>query len=402
VALGPVLERGRPLAGFMGDEPAYQHALRIKRQHGLYGLVFGRPSLQAWLARCTATAPIGWFDDAALGPARRSQAALTALERGLVRAWRQAERRAGMRALAPVPLHAANAGLPQQAATGTSTYAWRVEIDVARGVNDSILAAVREVIAQGLAEPTLLEDINAVLLQHGARLADIGAQVQALLDDPARLARDELKLPLPRLHGLPHLFSPLLAEQALRTAALPAGTDAQLGLFDQRAWVPNTAVTIRPPALNPGETSFAWNLRAWWERHLASQRWRGVHLYLLRNPAAGGLRLYRDNGFAPDFMLWLKCGAAQVLALIDPKGFGRAWPLDKLALMADLEASTLSLPLRAAMLSVTLPADMPLPAGQAGDTDALWSARVLLQSDPGHIDRLMNHLLAALPPAPPP
>jgi hypothetical protein len=401
-ALGPVLERGRTLAGFLGDEAAYQHALRVKRQQGLHGLVFGRQSLQAWLARCTATAPPGWFDDAAQGTARRAVAAQTVLERGLLRAWRQAERRASMRALAPAPLHAGNAGLPQHAVAGVPGYAWRLEIDVAREVNDSILAAVRSLIDQGLVEPSLLDDISAVLLRHNPRLADMGAQLQALLDDPARLARDELKLPLPRLHGLPHLFSPLLAEQALRTAALPAGTHAQLGLFDEGAWVPNAAVTIRPPALNPGETSFAWNLRAWWESHHADEPWRDTHLYLLRNPGAGGLRLYRDSGFAPDFMLWLKRGTAQVLALIDPKGFGRVWPHDKLALMADLEAATLSLPLRAAMVSVTLPADMALPPGQATDTEALWAARVLLQSDPAHIDRLMNHLLPALNAAPTP
>ncbi|MDP3082740.1 MAG: hypothetical protein Q8N44_03470, partial [Rubrivivax sp.] len=304
--------------------------------------------------------------------------------------------------LAPVPLHEANAGLPRHLVAGVPTLAWQVEIDVARGVNDAILAAVREVVAQGLCEPSLLDEVNALLLQHGGRLADIGAQVQALLDDPARLALDELKLPLPRLHGLPHLYSPLLAERALRPAAVPAGTDVQIGLFDEAAWVPNTAVTIRPPALNPGETSFAWNLRAWWQRAHTAAPWQGIHLYLLRNPGAGGLRLYRDHGFAPDFMLWLKRGDAQVLALVDPKGFGREWPQDKLALMADLEAATLSLPLRAAMLSVTLPADMPLPQGQSGELEALWASRVLLQSDPGHIDRLMNHLLAALPAAAPP
>ena len=101
-------------------------------------------------------------------------------------------------------------------------------------------------------------------------------------------------------------------------------------------------------------------------------------------------------------MLWIKRGSAQVLALIDPKGFGREWPQDKLALMAQLEAATLSLPLRAAMVSVTLPDDMQLPTGQGADVEALWAARVLLQSDPEHIDRLMKHLLTALPAAPKP
>jgi hypothetical protein len=401
-AVGPVLEHGRPLSGFLGAEAAYQHALRVKRQQGLYGLVFTPAALQAYLARCTATVARGWFDDTVLGGTRQAAAARMALERGLLRAWRQAERRAGMQALAPVQLHEGNAGLPRHFVDGQPTFAWRLEIDVAGAVKNAILDAVREVVAQGLCEPALPDEVNALLLQYGGRLVDIGAQVQALLDAPALLARDELQPPLPRLHGLPHLYSPLLVERALRPAAVPAGADAQIGLFDDAQWMPNTAVTIRPPALNPGETGFAWNLRVWWQQHHTAAPWKGIHLYLLRNPGAGGLRLYREHGFAPDFMLWLKRGDTQVLALVDPKGFGREWPQDKLALMADLEATTLSLPLRAAMLSVTLPADMPLPPGQADDVNALWAARVLVQSDPGHIDRLMNHLLAALPAAPRP
>jgi hypothetical protein len=119
-------------------------------------------------------------------------------------------------------------------------------------------------------------------------------------------------------------------------------------------------------------------------------------LYLLRNPAAGGLRLWRDSGFAPDFMLWLKRGDRQVLGLVDPKGMGRQWPTDKLALIDELESASLSLPVRGALLSVTLPDRMAAPEGMATDADGLWQHRLLLQIDPGHIDRLMNHLLAAL------
>lgn len=400
-AVGPVLDRGRSLSGFLGAEAAFQHALGIKRQQGLHGLVFTPAALQTYLTRCTATAPQGWFHDKVHGGVRQIAAARMALERGLLRAWRKAESVAYMQALAPVPLHEGNAGLPLHQVNGQPTFAWRLEIDVAGAVKNAVLETVRGLVEQGLCAPELLDDVNALLVQHGGRLADIGSQVQALLDDPAKLALDDLKLPLPRLHGPPHLFSPLLAELALRPAAVSpqAGPWAQIGLFEASAWMPNPAVTIRPPALNPGELSLAWNLRAWWQLQHETPAWQDVHLYLLRNPAAGGLRLYRENGFAPDFMLWIKRGSAQVLALIDPKGFGREWPLDKLALMAQLEAATLSLPLRAAMVSVTLPADMPLPTGQPADVDGLWAARVLLQSDPGHIDRLMNHLLAALPTA---
>jgi hypothetical protein len=49
------------------------------------------------------------------------------------------------------------------------------------------------------------------------------------------------------------------------------------------------------------------------------------------------------------------------------------------------------------VVSVTLPDAMGLPPGVAAPADALWSHRVLLQSDPRHIDTLLQHLLAALP-----
>jgi len=37
-----------------------------------------------------------------------------------------------------------------------------------------------------------------------------------------------------------------------------------------------------------------------------------------------------------------------------------------------------------------------LPPGQAATPGAPWPQRVLLQHDPSHLDRLMNHLQAAL------
>lgn len=402
-ALGPATVLMPSLAGFVDAEVAYQHALQVKRRQALVGLVFSSAQLQRWLGRCTVRAPEGWFDAPQLGVVRRPAVALQALESGLVRAWRQAERRWRMAQLAVAVLDEGNAGLPQQMVAGEPRKVWRVEVDVARGVNDTVLAAVRDVVNAGLAPAALLTDVQAVLARHGAHLLDLVPRVQALIENHAELHRDALALPLPRLHGLPHLFSPLLAEQALPAgAAQPAHPGEQLGLFDGGSWTANAAVQIRPPALNPGETTFVWNLRAWWQHNHAQAPWQDVNLYLLRNPAAGGLRLWRDSGFAPDFMLWLKRGPDQVLGLVDPKGFARQWPTDKIKLLAELEERTLSVPVRGLLLSVSAPEAAALPPDQEATPEALWPLRVLLQHDPHHLDRLMNHLLAALNAAPSP
>lgn len=385
-----------PMADFIDAESAYQHAVSVKRRQVLIGLVFSPQALVRWLGRCTVVAPQGWFDHAALGLARRLGCALDALDKGLVRAWRQSERRWRMGRLAVAALTTANAGLPQVTDSGGTRPAWRLEVDVARGVKSAVLGAVRDVVAQGLAPAALLQDVEAVLARHGAHLVDLVPRVQALLDDPGRLNRDDLFLPLPRLHGLPHLFSPLLVDKALPTGAAQPVVTQQLGLFDAATWTPNASVQIRPPALNAGEASFVWDLRAWWLGHHQQAAWSDINLYVLRNPAAGGLRLWRDNGFAPDFLLWLVRGDAQVLCLVDPKGFARQWPQDKLALIAELEQASLSLPVRGALLSVTLPERMALPPGQATDAQSLWQQRVLIQADPTHLDRLMDHLRAAL------
>jgi len=402
-ALGPAAVLTPSLTGFVAAEVVYQHALQVKRRQALVGLVFSSAQLQRWLGRCTVRAPQGWFQAPAQCAARRAATALQALESGLVRAWRQAERRWRMGQLAVATLDEGNAGLPQHLVAGEPRKVWRVEVDVARGVNDTVLAAVRDVVQAGLAPEALIADVQAVLARHGAHLLDLVPRVQALIENHAELHRDALTLPLPRLHGLPHLFSPLLAEQALPAgAAQPVSAGEQLGLFDAGDWTASAAVQIRPPALNPGETTFVWNLRAWWQQHLAQAPWHGISLYLLRNPAAGGLRLWRDSGFAPDFMLWLKRGPQQVLGLVDPKGFARQWPLDKIELIKELEGRQLSIPVLGALLSVSAPDAAALPPGQDSTPDALWPQRVLLQHDPLHLNRLMNHLLAALEAAPAP
>ena len=406
VGLGPAQALGaapllhRMTAGWLCAEAAYQHALAWRQRQGWPGLLFSAAGLLQWLGRCEIDAPADWFSQPHTAASRKAQAARLALERGLARAWRQAERRwrMGDGRLSVVPLTLNNAGLPTAEIGGERRLAWRLEINLARSASDAVMQAARDVVAQGLRPAGFLDELTAFLAGQPGGLLDIGERLQALLDDPATLAQDDMKLPLPRLHGAPHLFSPVLAQPGLKpeAAALLTSQAEQMPLFGDDNWIA-APMSVRPPALNQGETRFLWDLRAWWLTHHGLPDWAGIHLYVLRNPAAGGLLLYRDSGFAPDFMVWLRRGDAQVLGLVDPKGLALEWPDEKLALLADLEARPLSVPVRGALLTMTPLADIPVPNGIAADAAALWAQRVLLQTDPDHIHHLMLRLRDALP-----
>ena len=80
---------------------------------------------------------------------------------------------------------------------------------------------------------------------------DIGERLQALLDSPDALALDDMKLPLPRLHCVPHLFSPVLSQPGLQpaAAALLTSQAEQMPLFGSDSWIA-APMSVRPPALN--------------------------------------------------------------------------------------------------------------------------------------------------------
>ena len=405
VGAAPLLHR--MAAGWLGPEAAYQHALAWRQRQGWPSLLFSAAGLLQWLGHCEIEAPADWFSQPHTVASRKAQAARLALERGLARAWRRAERRwrMGDDRLSLVPLTLDNAGLPTAEFDGQRRLAWRLEINLARSASDAVMQAARDVVAQDLRPAAYLDGLTAFLAGQPGGLLDISERLQALLVNPAALAQDDLKLPLPRLHCAPHLFSPhlfspILAQPGLKpeAAALLPSQAEQMPLFGGDSWIA-APMAVRPPALNEGETRFLWDLRAWWQTHHDLPGWAGVHLYVLRNPAAGGMLLYRHSGFAPDFMVWLRRGDAQVLGLVDPKGLALEWPDDKLALLAELEARPLSVPVRGALLTMTPLADIRLPIGIAANAAALWAERVLLQRDPAHIDHLMQRLRAALPPS---
>jgi hypothetical protein len=260
----------------------------------------------------------------------------------------------------------------------------------------------REQVAQGLRDSGFVDRLLTFLAGEEGGLLDVAQRVEELLSQPEALATETLAAPLPRLHLPQHLYAPLLLAQAPRPAATtgPLSTGDQLPLFGGGELVP-MPMRCSPPALNSGEAKFLWDLRAYWQGAHDSEPWREVELFVLRNPASGGLLLYRGSGFAPDFMVWLKRGGRQALALVDPKGLALQWPQDKLDLIDELESRELSLPVRGFLVSVTAPERMRLPPGLAPDAESLRKQRVLLQSSADYIEHLLCTLAHALAPAGP-
>ena len=402
--LGPAHSLGAPLAvlalscDWLDVEVALQHALHVKRRNRWFNLVVSATAIRTYLLRCNVEAPVGHFDDPVSSTARRAQVAIAALESGLAAAWYDAERRWRMQRLEVAALNAENAGLPWAEIDGQRRLAWRLEINVAHEAALSLLGVAREQVAQGVRDPAFVDRLLAFLASEEGSLSEVAESVTALLADTDELNRESLLLPLPRLHVPQHLYSPLLLKQALRPAAVvPLLTGEQMPLFAAESWV-DVPIKISPPALNASEAKFVWDLRSFWQKANASAPWNGVDVFLLRNPAAGGLTLYRSAGFAPDFMLWLKRGNQQALGLIDPKGLARAWPADKLSLLDELERSPLSIPVRGFLISATAPESMALPPGLTADVACMRSQRVLLQDDKTHVEYLLECLLAALDP----
>ena len=393
--MGEVQAAGAPMmrlalgADWIEPEIAMQHALAIKRANRWGGLMVTPVQLSAYLVGCTIEAPQGWFADPGQGIARRAQAALEALGYGLAAAMRDAERRWRMLRLTVTPLTQSNAGLPWNEIDGEKRLAWRVEIQIASGARDAVLEAAREQIAQGLRPPEFLDRLMALLHETGESLAGLGERIAELLQDHAQLGSETLGLPLPRLYIPQHLYAPLLAAEAPRVM-YQADPGTQLALFGGDAV--SVPMRISPPALNAGETKFLWDVRAWWQSHCNAVEWRGWELAVLRNPAAGGLMLFHGEGFAPDFMLWLRRGERQALALVDPKGLAREWPDDKLLAISDLEGRGLSVPVRGFLVSATSPGAMALPPGVTPDLESLRARRVLLQHDPNYVETIADAL----------
>ena len=127
----------------------------------------------------------------------------------------------------------------------------------------------------------LADDVRRLVAKHGT------------LGDPGRQGlRRERTLEFAR-----HLYEPLL--------------------IHSEDWI------AYPPALVGSERRFVEDLRDFWREE--RKRRPGVEISLLRNLARGaGIGFFRDRGFYPDFILWLKDGGRQHIVFVEPHGMVHA------------------------------------------------------------------------------
>jgi hypothetical protein len=130
---------------------------------------------------------------------------------------------------------------------------------------------------------------------------DLYQELEALLGKPSDLYRTQEGRPLPRLHLAHHLYSPLLLE-----------TKAD--------WAKDLSAS--PALLGKNEGDFVRDLARFWEAHHSEEPYCGWEVHLLRNLPRVGVGFFRESGFYPDFILWIKdrkAGHARVL-FVEPHG----------------------------------------------------------------------------------
>jgi len=90
-------------------------------------------------------------------------------------------------------------------------------------------------------------------------------------------------------------------------------------LYQPLIFLQNSAIEVRPVALNEGERDFVEDLKRF---HTQNPAWfEGKELYLLRNQSRGsGVGFFAEGNFYPDFLLWLLVKGTQHVVFVDPKG----------------------------------------------------------------------------------
>lgn len=98
-------------------------------------------------------------------------------------------------------------------------------------------------------------------------------------------------------------------------------------LYQPLMYVKNSAVEVKPVALNDGERRFVLDLK----KYCLDNRdyFEGKELYLLRNLSRGkGVGFFEAGNFHPDFILWTLSGGKEFITFVDPKGIRNLRGLD--------------------------------------------------------------------------
>ena len=139
--------------------------------------------------------------------------------------------------------------------------------------------------------------------------ADLVAAVNKLITEGEKIYREETR-ELPNVHFDRHLYQPLLVERG-------------------------DSIKTDPQGLNPNELRFVRDLRDY-VRQEAGKPLASKEIFLLRNLSRGkGIGFFDNEGFFPDFILWVKEGGKQTVVFIEPHGMRHEktyWTSDKVRL----------------------------------------------------------------------
>ena len=121
------------------------------------------------------------------------------------------------------------------------------------------------------------------------------AAVEELIKEGDRIYRD-VRADLPTLHFARHLYQPLLVQDR------------------------NGIITSEPAGLESSARRFVEDLRQYWARNWQGTQ-AGKELFLLRNLSRGkGIGFFKNYGFYPDFILWVKADDSQRIVFVEPHG----------------------------------------------------------------------------------
>lgn len=386
-AVSRLLERAGPAQ--LLAEDLLQRAWRWGRQAGALHLWVTPADAQAWLDKVVLLA------DSARLPLQRSELAalreqtLQLWEAALARVLRRARQRFTTRQPASATLALTHANFPVQTnSEGKPVRGYLVEARLAGEVAQAVEAALRQSVPREMMTAQLLTRMLDVMAQETGEVnlkTVLGPAITAI---EAGAGADDLLPPLPRLHAPQHLYRPLLVASEAKVDMV----SGQLSLLD----MPPSAMRISPPPLVESEARFVWDLRRRWEVLHTQTVWQGCEVAVLRNLVGVGVGLFAQDGFYPDFLLWLARGPHQVLAFVEPKGLRLAWPQDKIDLLTDIVPQwTFSIPVRGFMVSANTDEELArLPGGLR------WSAApacLLRQDAEAHyIDVMLGKLLLLL------
>jgi hypothetical protein len=108
---------------------------------------------------------------------------------------------------------------------------------------------------------------------------------ELLAKGPAELRKTCTVKPLPRLHVDYHLYGPLLLDPESR------------GIENLK---------ISPPGLLDRERKLLEGIYAFWQSHRMDPEMREREVYILRNLPRVGIGFFRQSGFFPDFVFWVR------------------------------------------------------------------------------------------------